>query len=297
MVSLLVFIPGVGVGAQGATRWIDLGPFTFQPAEFLKLTFILYLATWLASRTEKISGMKESFNSPKKKEFSQTLFAFLFIVFLIGTMMILQPNISTMVIIFIIGAVMYFVAGMPTWHFLLMGAAGMGVVLLLILKGGYRMKRFIVFLNPEIDPMGMSYQLQQAKIAIGSGGLLGLGLGMSRQKFGFLPTPMSDSIFAIFAEETGFIGAFCLLLLFFFFAWKGFHLAKESRDRFSRLTAFGITFWIIFQSFVNIGAMIGILPLTGVPLPFFSYGSSALISELMAMGILLNISKYASKPK
>jgi cell division protein FtsW len=150
----------------------------------------------------------------------------------------------------------------------------------------------MVFLNPEIDPMGIGYQIKQAVIAVGSGGILGLGLGMSAQKFGFLPQSMSDSIFAIFAEEAGFLGASILIFLFLLFLWSGFKIGKSSQNKFSQLIIFGITSWIVFQGFVNIGSMIRILPLTGIPLPFISYGGSALISELIGIGILLNISKH-----
>ena len=155
----------------------------------------------------------------------------------------------------------------------------------------YRAARLLVFLNPETDPMGMGYQLKQALIAVGSGGIFGLGLGMSVQKFGFLPQSMADSIFAIFSEETGFIGSLILIFLFLIFFWRGFKIAKKSMDQFSKLAALGISCWIILQALINIGSMIGIIPLTGVPLPFLSYGGSALVTELIGVGILLNISK------
>ncbi|MFQ6049469.1 MAG: FtsW/RodA/SpoVE family cell cycle protein, partial [Candidatus Paceibacterales bacterium] len=158
----------------------------------------------------------------------------------------------------------------------------------------YRFARVSVFLNPETDPMGIGYHLKQALIAVGSGGVSGSGLGLSEQKFGFLPQSISDSIFAIFAEETGFIGSSILVLLFLIFFWRGFKIGKQRKDKFSQLAAFGITFWITLQAFVNISSMIGIFPLTGIPLSFISYGGSALISELVGVGILLNISKNAN---
>lgn len=292
----MVFLPKIGVNAGGASRWINIGPITFQPSEFLKLTFILYLASWLAGRTEKRKEVlkKKEFTSISKKllgEFSQTLIAFLIIIGLISLFLIFQPHISTLATIISIGTVMYFLAGTPLWQSFLIILIGAGGLYALIKFASYRLKRWMVFLNPEIDPLGMSYQLKQALIAVGSGGIFGLGLGMSRQKFGFLPQSISDSIFAIFSEETGFLGAMILISLFLLFLWQGFKISKEAESKFLQLTALGITFWIIFQAFVNIGAMIGILPLTGVPLPFISYGGTHLVAELIGVGILLNISR------
>jgi len=163
--------------------------------------------------------------------------------------------------------------------------------LVLIKIAPYRFNRILVFLNPELDPMGIGYQIKHALIAIGSGGIFGSGLGLSLQKFGFLPHSISDSIFAIFAEETGFLGSLVLVLLYLVFFWRGLKIGKQTGDNFSKFCAFGTTFWITLQAFVNIGSMIGILPLTGIPLPFISYGGSALISELIGVGILFNISR------
>jgi cell division protein FtsW len=157
------------------------------------------------------------------------------------------------------------------------------------------MKRILVFLNPGIDPMGMGYQMKQILITIGSGGIFGLGLGMSVQKFGWIPQTMSDSIFAIFAEETGFVGSVVLIFLFLLLLWRGFRIAKMSQNKFSQLLAMGISCWICIQAFINIGAMIGLLPLTGIPLPFISYGGSHMVAELIGIGILLNISKSSKK--
>jgi len=161
----------------------------------------------------------------------------------------------------------------------------------LIKLAPYRAARLLVFLKPETDPMGMGYQIKQALIAIGSGGIFGLGLGTSGQRLGFLPQSMADSIFAIMAEETGFVGGLILIALFLVFLWRGFKIGKSSQNKFSQLLAVGISSWIVIQAFINIGSMVGILPLTGIPLPFISYGGSALVSELIGVGILLNISK------
>ena len=284
-----VFLPIIGSGS----RWIDLAGFSFQPSELLKLCFILYLASWLASKTEKINLPQVSKKSFFKlsEGFKQALVPFLIIIIPLVALLFFQSDISTLMIILFVGAVMYFSANTPFWHTILIFFIGIGGLLSLINLASYRVERFLVFLNPNLDPMGISWQINQALIAIGTGGLTGVGLGMSVQKLGFLPQIISDSIFAVFSEETGFIGGIGLILLFLMFLWRGFKIAKKSKDKFCQLTALGITCWIIVQTFVNIGAMIGILPLTGIPLPFVSYGGSALIVEMIGVGILLNISK------
>ena len=281
---LLVFIPGVGVSSGNSTRWLVIGGVSVQPSEFLKLSFILYLAAWLSKEKKN----KEIVFRKSKKA---TLFVFLFIISLIAGILILQSDLSTSLLIIAVGGLMYFTSRHPFWHNI--------VTLLYIASGGwifskvspYRMSRILVFLNPGSDPLGAGYQIEQAKIAIGSGGITGTSLGMSQQRFGSLPQPISDSIFAILAEETGFIGATTLVILFLLFAWRGFKIAKEASDDFFQLISVGITSWIFIQSLLNIGAIIGLMPLTGIPLPFISYGGSALISGLAGVGILLNISK------
>lgn len=278
----MVFLSPFGQTAQGASRWLDLGPISFQPAEFLKLAFILYLAVWLAARTDK---------GNRKNKISQTFFAFGIVVGVVSLLLIFQPDISTLAVISLTALIMYFLAQTPFWHSLLTIALGITGLALLIKFASYRFNRLLVFLNPDTDPMGIGYQIKHALIAIGSGGIGGLGLGMSNQKFGLLPQSMSDSLFAIFAEETGFVGALILLALFVVFLWVGFKIAKGKKDKFSQLCAFGITSWIILQGLINIGSIIGILPITGIPLPFISYGGSALIVELIGVGILLNIAR------
>ena len=275
----MVFIPKIGVSSGGATRWIKIGPFLIQPSEFLKITFLIYLASWLASRT-----------SPQKER-SQTLLAFLIIIAALSAFLIFQPDIGTLGIIIAFSVLMYFLADTPVWHSILIILMGIITLVVLIKIAPYRANRILVFLNPDADPMGIGYQTKQALISVGSGGVSGLGLGMSRQKFGFLPQTMSDSIFAIFAEETGFIGATILVLLFLFFIWRAFTIVRNSDDKFQKILAAGITLWISFQAFINIGSMIGLLPLTGVPLPFISYGGSHLITEFIGVGMLLHISK------
>jgi len=219
------------------------------------------------------------------------LIAFLMVVGLISLLLIYQPDISTLGIIFLVSALMYFLANTPLWHSILIILIGAGGIFSLIKLAPYRANRLLVFLNPETDPMGIGYQIKQILIAVGSGGISGLGLGMSHLRLGFIPQSISDSIFAILAEEAGFIGSCFLILLFLIFLWRGFKIGKLCQNKFSQLAAIGITSWITVQAFMNIGSMIGTLPLTGIPLPFISYGGSALVSELIGVGILLNISK------
>lgn len=279
---VLVFVPVVGVSSGGASSWINLGFTTFQPSELLKLTFIIYLASWLSARMEK-----------SKKDLSTTLYAFLVILGLIVLLLALQPDIGTLGIIIITALAMYFLANTPVWHSLIMFAGvSLGLVFFSKIKP-YIMNRFLAFINLDIDPMGLGYQIKQALIAVGSGGIFGTGLGMSIQKFGFLPEPMADSIFACFAEETGFLGSAVLILLFMLFVWLSFSVAKNVKENFYKLTALGIVSWLSLQTFINIGSIVKIMPLTGVPLPFISYGGSALAVELIGIGILLNISKHA----
>ena len=280
VLMVMVFLPVIGSIDSQAARWIGLGPFSFQPSELLKLTFILYLASWLVSRQEK-----------REAGFSQTLIAFLAVIGVIAALLFFQSNISTLGVIVFTGFLMYFFTKTPLWHSILIILMGAGGLFSLIKLASYRIDRLMVFLNPDFEPMGIGYQAKQALISVGSGGPGGVGLGLSTQKLGFLPQTISDCIFAVFSEETGFVGGVVLVLLFLLFLIKGFQTAKTNQDKFLQLTALGITCWIIIQSFVNIGAMFGLLPLTGIPLPFISYGGSALVIELIAMGILLNISR------
>ena len=194
-------------------------------------------------------------------------------------------------IIVLVAVLMYFSVGTPFWHSVFMVVAGLSALVFLVKTAPYRFNRILAFFKPEIDPMGISYQIKQSLIAIGSGGIFGLGLAMSYQKFGFLPQSMSDSIFSIYAEETGFIGSLFLILLFLFFFWQGCRLFKKKSDEFSRLLTLGICSWISIQALVHIGSMIAVFPLTGIPLPFISYGGSHLLAEMIGVGILLNISK------
>ncbi len=278
---LLVFVPGLGINLQGASRWINLGPISFQPTEIMKLALIIYLATWLEARGKRI------------KDFYEGLLPFIGILAFVGLLIILQPDIGTLGAISVIAIVMFFVAGAPLNFIVTLMGTGAFLLLLLIKIEPYRMNRLISFINPGIDPQGIGYQISQALIAIGSGGVFGLGLGQSRQKFNYLPEPIGDSIYAIVGEELGMIGAGVLLTLFVLFALRGFKIAKNAPDSFSGLVAVGIYSWIVFQALINIMAIVGLIPLTGIPLPFMSYGSTSLVFILVGVGILLNISKYS----
>lgn len=271
----LVFLPKTGMEFSGASRWIVLGPISLQPAEFLKITFLIYLAAWLT----------------KKKNDKEVLIGFLIILLPITLLLIFQPDISTLGIIILSAMIMYFLSNTPFWHIILIIALAFSGFIFLTKAAPYRAARLKTFLEPKMDPLGAGYQLGQSLIAIGSGGPFGKGFGLSSQKLGFLPGSFSDSIFAIFAEETGFLGSFILVAFFLIFLIRGFKISKKAKDEFSKILAQGISSWIVLQAFVNIGAMTGILPLTGIPLPFISYGGSHLIAELIGVGILLNIAK------
>src|SRR3989338_6892222 len=224
---------------------------------------------------------------------SLAFFFFPFLVFLglISTILILQPDVSTLGVISLTLVVIYFSAKTPIWHAIAVISGGMGAILLLIKFEPYRLDRLLIFLHPESDPLGKGWQIKQSMIALGSGGFFGKGLGMSSQKFGHLPAAMTDSIFAILGEELGIIGSVGLIILFFLFFWLGLKIAKSANDRFSKLTAIGVTTWITLQAFINMASAIGIFPLAGIPLPFFSYGGSHIVTKLIGIGLLLNIYK------
>ncbi len=279
---VLVFIPGFGTKIYGANRWLKLGPFSFQPAELLKLSVIIYLAAWLENKTERT------------KDFFEGLLPFLAIVGLVSFLLIKQPDIGTLGVIILISLSIFFVSGAKISHMFFIGALGIISLIVLVKMESYRMNRFLVFLHPELDPRGIGYQINQALLAIGSGGIWGVGLGHSLQKFNYLPEPVGDSIFAIIGEELGLVGELFLIFLFIYLAIRGFRIAKNAPDQFSKLVATGIIVWIVSQSFINIAAISGLIPLTGIPLPFISYGGSSIIFLMMAIGILLNISKYVN---
>lgn len=269
---VLVLIPGVGVEALGARRRIDLGPIGVQPAEFAKLAFIIYLAAFLSAKKDSIWPL------------------WLATAIIFG-LIVLEPDLGTAVVLLGSAFTVYFVSGAPLLTLLILAIIGVLAGAGVIFVSPYRKERLLTFLDPARDPLGASYHIRQILIALGSGGLFGLGLGQSRQKFQYLPEVTTDSIFAVIAEEVGFVGAVTLILLFLLLIYRGFHIARSCPDSFGRLLATGIVSLIGFQALVNLAAMVALVPLTGVPLPFISYGGSSLVVTLAGIGILLNISK------
>lgn len=275
--TALVFVPGIGFHAGGAVRWIDIGFITVQPAEFLKIGFVLVLAWWLAPRARQLT-------SPKKG-----LIPFITILALPSVLLLAQPNTSTMFLLITTGIIMYFAAGASWRDFGIIALLGIIVFGGIIFARPYVLERIKTFIDPSANSLSSGYQIQQSLIAIGSGGLFGRGLGQSVEKFNYLPEPDGDSIFAVFAEEAGFIGAFILVALFLALSARGIVIAGNSPDLFGGLAALGFSFIIIFQAFINMGAMLGIIPLTGLPLPFISHGGTALMAVLIMCGLILNV--------
>ncbi len=281
---ILVFVPGVGYEYGGARRWLNLGFFIFQPSEIVKLTFLLYLAAWLSNKGEK-----------HVQDFSYGFLPFGVLLGCIALLVILQPDMGTMGVIVMIAFSMYFVGGARMSHVAIALFSASAAVFILIQTASYRFQRFMTFLHPELDPLGIGYHINQALLAVGSGGLFGRGFGHSRQKFAYLPEATGDSIFAIIAEEMGFIISTLLITLFAAFALRGLHIARKAPDAFGRYVVVGVVSWIIFQASVNIAAMLSLVPLTGIPLPFISYGGSSLMILMAAVGIVVNISRHATK--
>lgn len=283
---ILVFIPGIGTTVYGAARWVEIGPLSFQPSEVMKLSIILYLAAWLSSR-----------GKAKAADFFEGFVPFLAILSIVAFLIIKQPDTGTLGLIFLISLSIFFASGANLTHMAALFFGGLAFLAILIKIAPYRLQRFLVFLNPEHDPQGFGYHVTQALLAIGAGGVFGAGLGQSRQKFNYLPEPVTDSIFAILGEEFGLIGTVVIVALFLFVAWRGLRIARLAPDAFGRLTAVGIVSWIVFQAFINMSAISGLIPLTGIPLPFISYGGTSLVVLLASVGILLNISKHSTLTK
>jgi cell division protein FtsW len=278
---VMVFTP-LGSLVNSTNRWLRFGPLSFQPAELMKLTYIMYLAAWLANTKFK-----------RSTDFQSGLLPFAIVSGLIGILLILQPATSTVAILLISGLVVYFVSGAPLKY--IFGIIGVALVLVtaVIAVTPYRRARIEGYLNKSANTQGANYQVDQALIAIGSGGVTGVGYGQSATKASYLPAPIDDSIFAVIAEELGFIGASFLVILFALLTFRLFWLARNMGDQFGRLLLIGFGTVIALQAFVNMASISGIIPLTGVPLPFVSYGGTALAIFITMAGITLNISKYA----
>ncbi|GIW08249.1 MAG: stage V sporulation protein E [Dehalococcoidia bacterium] len=281
---LLVLIPGVGVNVYGAQRWIQLGPLpALQPSEFVKLALIIYLAAWLADRPERI------------KSVGGGLVPFGIIVGLMVAPIMLQPDLGTTTVVVVTAIVLFYLAGAPS-TFMIAIFGGIAAVTPLLLAASYRSNRMEAFLDPWKDPLGNGFHIIQSLIAVGSGGLTGLGFGSGRQKFFYVFGSHSDAIFAIIAEELGFIGTILVISLFVLLGFRGFRVAARCSDRFGALLAAGITTWLCLQAFINIGGITRTIPFTGIPLPFISYGGSALMATFCAVGILLSISRTTTQP-
>lgn len=275
----LVFIPGVGAPWGSARSWIKIFGFSLQPSEIVKLAYLIYLCSWLSNREDRV------------KDFKRGFMPFIFVLAIIIILMFLEPDTGSLTIIGVTSLMVYFLAGGKILHLAALSIFGGAALLTAVKLTGYRADRLTIFLHPEIDPRGIGYHINQALLAVGSGSLLGRGFGHSRQKFAYLPEVVGDSIFAVTAEELGFIICSILVLVFLFLLFRGLKIAKNTQDSFGRLLASGIVIWFVFQAFFNIGAIIGILPLTGITLPFISYGGTSLVICLAAAGILVNISR------
>lgn len=278
---VLVLIPGVGLVRGGARSWLGIGAFSIQPSEFMKIAMIIFLAKYLSENQKKIISFKKG------------LLPSLSLVLVAFGMIMLQPDLGTGAVMVATCVIMIFVAGARISHFIGLGLLGVVGFVGLIVSAPYRIQRITSFLDPWSDPLGSGFQIIQSLYAIGPGGLLGLGLGESRQKYFYLPEPQTDFIFAILSEELGFIGGGVVLLLFGIVLWRGVRIALAAPDLFGSLLSLGIVAMIAIQVMINIGVVTGLMPVTGITLPLLSYGGSSLTLMLVAIGILLNISRHA----
>jgi cell division protein FtsW len=280
LLTAAVFIPGLGSNhGTGATRWISLHFFSLQPAEFLKFGFIIYFAAWLSWAKNRV------------EDFRFSILPLGILLSIIAFILFQQPDTKSFILISITGITMLFISGVPMRYILGAGTLAIIVLSVLVYTTPYLQARVKTFIDPSNDPRGSSYQIQQSLIALGSGGIIGRGVGQSIQKFSYLPEPQGDSIFAVIGEELGFIGAVTTIVLFMLFALRGFRISNNSPDSFSRLLVAGIVILITMQSFMHIASVTGVFPLTGVPLPFMSHGGTALMIYLIAMGVILQISR------
>lgn len=279
---IMVKVPGIGFSAGGASRWIHLGPITFQPSELAKLSLILYLAAWTSEKGPH-------------KSFRESVFPPLIMIGLFAALILWQPDLGTMLSLCITALIMLFVGGIQLKYVAWILFGGVLSLLALIKLEPYRARRLTAFINRSADPLGIAYQINQALLAIGTGGWFGYGYGASREKYFYLPEPLTDSIFAIIAEELGFLRVGAILLLFLGFLFRGLQISARASDNFGKMLALGIIVSVGANVIVNVAAILGLVPLTGIPLPFFSYGSTSLIVTLASIGIVLNISRTATK--
>ncbi|NMB92100.1 MAG: cell division protein FtsW [Parcubacteria group bacterium] len=278
----LCFISPFKYIVNNSNRWIKMGPLVFQPSEFLKITYILFLSTMLA---------KVNVSSKIKRVFGAPFLTYLFTLAIIAMLLGLQPSTGTFLILALSSVFVYFSAGLSWKQFIVIGLSGALLLGILVFLAPYRLERIKTFLYGGNDPLGKGWQSKQSLIGIGSGGFFGLGFGKSVQKYNYLPASHTDAIFSIIAEEFGFLGSFIVLIIYLLFITVGLKIAKESPDNYGKFLATGLTTSIGIQAFINIAAMCKLIPITGIPLPLISYGSSALITNLLAIGIILNIAR------
>jgi len=277
LLLIAVLIPNIGFKALGARRWINLGFFSFQPSEIIKFSVILYFA--------KLAKSKKG------------IYSYLIPLMLVSLLIMLQPDLGTTMVFVVISMILIFLTGVNIIQFIGISVLGIISSLLLIITSNYRRQRLLTYIKRGSNPLKEGYHIRQILLSLGLGGFWGVGLGASRQKFLFLPEAAGDSIFAVIAEEVGFIGASIIIFLFVFYIIRGFKISVNTKDIFAKLLAAGIASWVSIQTIVNLGSMTAVLPLTGIPLPFFSYGGTSLVMLMLATGILLNISRYAEEKR
>lgn len=276
-------LPGVGVEQNGAARWVAIGPLPpLQPSEFAKLAVLVYMAAWLATQGESLLSM------------TRGVVPFVTMVGLVAALIVVEPDLGTAVLLAAITGTLFFLAGARLAHVVALFGSGVVMFAVLVVGAGYRTDRILAFVSPESDPSGLGFQTLQMLLALGSGGVGGLGLGVSRQKFFYVPGSHTDGVLAILGEELGFIGMMVVLGLLALLLWRGLRIARRAADPFGSLLAAGVLAWIGFQTVINVGGITQRLPLTGIPLPFLSYGGSSLVMTLTAVGVLLSVSRYAA---
>ena len=280
LLLILVLIPGIGTIRNGSRSWFGIGSFGIQPSEFTKLAMIIFTSKYLTKNERELKNIKKG------------VFPILIILMLVFLLIMLQPDFGTGVVIVITIVVLLFISGVKMSFFVKLASLGLIGIVSLIIIAPYRLQRILSFLNPWQDPLGSGFQIIQSMYAIGPGGILGLGFGNSIQKHFYLPEPQTDFIFSIISEEFGFMGVLIVSLLFITIIYRGFKIAIKTENKFGKFLAFGITFGISFQAILNLMVVVGLIPVTGVTLPFLSYGGSSLIVTIISIGILLNISRY-----
>ncbi|TDX53015.1 stage V sporulation protein E [Orenia marismortui] len=283
LLLILVLVPGVGKNVKGSTRWIDLGPLPpLQVSEIAKVSMVIYMSRYLSLKNKRI------------KSFWKGLFPPLLILGVVFALILAEPDLGTAVTIGATVMVMFVAAGAKWRHLIGLGSLSIPGIFFMIITEPYRLKRLLSFLDPWKDPLGSGFHIIQSLYALGSGGLFGAGLGRSRQKFFYLPEPGTDFIFSVLGEELGFVGTFTVIALYFLFAWRGLQIALKSEDLFGCMLAIGITTMITLQAIINMAVVSGSMPVTGITLPFISYGGSSLVFMLAGVGILLNVSRFTT---